>query len=572
MVKFKKLKFKNFLSYGNQFTEIELDRHRSTLIIGHNGAGKSTMLDAISFALFNLPHRSVNKGKLVNSINKKDCVVEVEFEVGSHEFKIVRGLKPHRFEIWQNGKMINQSSSIRDYQKYLEQNILKLNHKSFHQIVVLGSSSFIPFMQLRTKDRREVIEDLLDISIFSKMNNLLREKVSLNNESVRDIEMEILRIEDKIDLQKKYIQDISLINDEQRDSLISQIETTEESITKLTAKNDEINEQIEGKLLPLNTERDKLNKKREQLIGFESQFKQKITTLVKETKFYENNESCPTCSQEISKSIKDDKLKQNIDKAKELSTAMDEVKKELEKVNNEINDIVDEIENIKSLTSEINANNREISSHQHNIKVWNKQLASIDKQNDIVAANTELNKLNDDLITYIDKKGELQDIASYNKVAQELLKDSGIKTKIVKEYIPVINQLVNQYLQILDFFVSFNLNENFEETIKSRHRDDFVYASFSEGEKQRIDLSLMFTWRQISKMKNSTSTNLLILDETFDSSLDEGGIENLFKILETIDEDTNTFIISHKGDILEDKFPNKIEFYKDKNFSMMKGK
>lgn len=570
MIIFKQLRYKNFLSTGNSFTEVQLDRHTATLVVGQNGAGKSTMLDAISFALFGSPHRNISKKQLINSINNKDCVVEVEFGISNHEFKIVRGIKPNNFEIWQNGKMINQSSTVRDYQKYLEQNILKLNHKSFHQIVVLGSSSFIPFMQLKSKDRREVIEDLLDINIFSKMNQLLKEKIAKNNEEAKFIDYEINTIQNNIEYQKKYIQDISSMNEDQKTRMTEQIQLAESQITELEFKNDGLLSDIENIQKPAEDKQRKLTEQQNQLKAYDAQFKSKIVTLVKDAKFYDENDDCPTCSQEITPELKASKLSENESKAKEMRVAINDLDVKMADINEQLTDVFNDIKKVQEKSSIVMANNREIQSFQKQIETLNKDMLSLSKTGDLSEANQKMRDLFDSNEVYSNKKAELAITTSYDRVAQELLKDTGIKTKIVKEYIPVINQLVNNYLQILDFFVLFNLDENFNETIKSRHRDDFGYDSFSEGEKQRIDLSLMFTWRQISKMKNSTSTNLLILDETFDSSLDETGIENLLKIIKTLGDDTNVFIISHKGDILEDKFPNKIEFYKDKNFSKIK--
>lgn len=572
MIIFKQLRYKNFLSTGNSFTEVQLDRHTATLVVGQNGAGKSTMLDAISFALFGSPHRNISKKQLINSINNKDCVVEVEFGIGSHEFKIVRSIKPNNFEIWQNGKMINQSSTVRDYQKYLEQNILKLNHKSFHQIVVLGSSSFIPFMQLKSKDRREVIEDLLDINIFSKMNQLLKEKIAKNNEESKFIDYEINTIQNNIEYQKKYIQDISSLNEDQKTRMIEQIQLAESEITELEFKNDGLLTDIENIQKPAENKQKKLTEQQNQLKTYDTQFKSKITNLVKDAKFYAENDNCPICSQAITPELKASKLSENESKAKEIQKTITELDVKMNEINAQLSVVFEDIKKVQEKSSIVMANNREIQTFQKQIETLNKDVLSLSKTGDLSEANQKMRELFASSEMYSNKKAELAITTSYDRVAQELLKDTGIKTKIVKEYIPVINKLVNNYLQILDFFVLFNLDENFNETIKSRHRDDFGYDSFSEGEKQRIDLSLMFTWRQISKMKNSTSTNLLILDETFDSSLDETGIENLLKIIKTLGDDTNVFIISHKGDILEDKFPNKIEFIKEKNFSKIKEK
>lgn len=570
MIHFRNISWKNFLSTGNEETNIQLDRSPTTLIVGQNGAGKSTLLDALSFALFGKPHRNINKPQLVNSINNKNCEVEVSFDIGKHKFVVKRGIKPAKFEIWQNGNMINQSSAAKDYQNFLEQNILKLNHKSFHQIVVLGSSSFIPFMQLPTPHRRDVIEDLLDIQIFSKMSQLLKEKDGKIKESINGLNYEIDLNKEKINLQKKYIRDITEINDEQilrKEEQISEnnIEIKEiESLNKILAeKNVKLQKELGNNL-------QKAQEKRQKLVEFKAQFNSQIKGVVKEARFYEDNENCPTCEQDIEEDLRKTKLESAKAKASELNEGISRVNTELEYADTSIDLFTNTANSIVTNTNEISKNNASIASLQkQNTSISNEIESLRGSTGDLSKANSEYRELVEAGETLGDNKNSLSSERLYLSVAGEMLKDTGIKTKVVKQYLPVMNTLINKYLQVLDFFVSFNLDESFSETIKSRHRDNFNYASFSEGEKQRIDLALLFTWRQIARMKNSTSTNLLVLDETFDSSLDHDGVENLMKILNTLDNNTNVFVISHKGDLLDGKFRNKITFKKEHNFSKM---
>ncbi|NND23073.1 MAG: AAA family ATPase [Acidimicrobiia bacterium] len=565
MIIFKSIKYKNFLSSGNYFTEIPLDKHKSTLIVGHNGAGKSTILDAISFALFGKPHRKISKSQLVNSINQKQAVVEVEFIIGKAQFKIVRGIKPNIFEIWKDGSMINQSSHSLEYQKILEQNILKLNHKSFHQVVVLGSSSFIPFMQLNAGHRRNVIEDLLDINIFSKMNIILRERNSILKENINKINNDTNIVKSKIEQQTKYIRDIAAVTQENRSKYEEQIKKAQEKINILQNQNSELSEELES-----NTASDELKKlqiEKNKIISDVATIKQEMKTIAKRGMFLEKNDECPTCEQTIQN--KDKLISDTKNEAYQVQSSLNMVESNGTIIDNNIVSLETVIAKIREKTDTINANNREIVSLNQSNQDLQKYLES-EVAADLTGAKKDLEKMNSDKESLFEEKLKLNEQFGYNGVIGEMLRDTGIKTKIIKQYLPVINKLVNQYLQTLDFFVHFNLDENFNETIRSRHRDDFTYDSFSEGEKQRIDLSLLFTWRQIAKMKNSVATNLLVLDETFDSSLDHDGIENLLKILYTLDEGSNTFIISHKGDILDGKFESKIEFFKDRNFSKIK--
>lgn len=564
MIVFTSLRFKNFLSTGNTWTDIKLDKSKSTLIVGQNGAGKSTMLDAIAFGLFGKPHRNINKPQLVNTINNKNCIVEVTFVIGKARYKIVRGIKPNVFEIWKNGDMINQSSHSKEYQKILEQNILKLNHKSFHQIVVLGSSSFVPFMQLPAQHRRDVIEDLLDINVFSKMNSLLKEKTTTLKDKIKDLTFKLDIETNKITTQKKYISDIKALNNSEKEKKDSRIKELNVEVKDLQDENTALSQEVEDRQKPLEEELNKVHDKRQSIVQYQGQFRQQMSQVVKDSKFYEDNETCPTCSQDISNELRSSKLADSKAKAKELKDAMDHASEKYSDLEANITRITDELTRVRSKQSDIHSNNQAIARIQNEIQNLETEL---NQTGDIEAAKDELEALQNAANEFNMSKFQLNDEYAYNNVMSEMLKDTGIKTKIIKQYIPVINKLVNKYLQILDFYVHFDLDESFTETIRSRHRDQFSYDSFSEGEKQRIDLALLFTWRMIAKMKNSISTNLLLLDETFDSSLDHDGVENLMKILHSLDENSNTFIISHKGDILDGKFKDKIEFVKEKNFS-----
>ena len=569
MIQFKHIRYKNFLSTGNTFTEIDLDKSKSTLIVGHNGAGKSTMLDAISFALFGKSHRNINKPQLLNSINQKACVVEVEFSIGNSEFKIVRGLKPNLFEIWKNGNMINQSSHAKEYQKILEQNILKLNHKSFHQVVVLGSSSFIPFMQLPAGHRRDVIEDLLDINVFSKMNILLKEKNTILKDAIKDITYKLDISKNRIETQNKYIKDVKELTNANISKNKHEIQSSKEESEKLQSQNQELSAAIENAQGPVEEEVNRLHDKKQSLLQYTAQFRQQMSVVVKDAKFYEDNVTCPTCTQDISESLRQDKLTAAQSKAKELQSAMDRASAEGTAVEKSLDSVNEKVQEIRDKQTAIHTNNQTIARLQTRISELETEISS-SAVADLDQAKQDLTNLMTEKDGLMEEKLKLSDQYSYNGVMAEMLKDTGIKTKIIKQYLPVINKLVNQYLQVLDFFVHFDLDESFHETIRSRHRDEFTYDSFSEGEKQRIDLALLFTWRQIAKMKNSVATNLLILDETFDSSLDHDGVENLLKILNTLGDDTNIFVISHKGEILDGKFNSKIEFVKEKNFSKIK--
>jgi DNA repair exonuclease SbcCD ATPase subunit len=571
MIKFETLRWKNFLSTGDYYNEINFLDSSTNLIVGENGAGKSTMLDALSFALFGKAHRKITKNQLVNTINNKGCVTEVTFTVNSIQYRVVRGIKPAKFEIWKDGSMINQSSHAREYQEILEKNVLQMSHKSFHQIVVLGSSSFVPFMQLNSTSRRDVIEDLLDINIFSKMNMLLKEKTSLLKGELENNNHSIEVVKTKINAQKKYIRDLTAINTQHRKDKEGEIAELQSEIAELNSTNVGLSETVNNLLPAITNSLTTVRGSKEKLDQYYAQFKTQVKTVVKEAKFFDDNEHCPTCDQDIAEDLRKSKKDAATAKAKELKSAMEQAELQQKKYQEEIVGLEDQMSSCLADQNTLNNNNQTIGRLQRSITKIQQDLQDMsDSDGDMGQANTDLTTLDSELHGLTDDKFVLNEKASYNRIASELLRDTGIKTKIIRQYIPVINELTNKYLQILDFFVHFELDDSFSETIRSRYRDTFSYDSFSEGEKQRIDLSLLFTWRQIAKMKNSVSTNLLILDETFDSSLDGEGVDNLMKIIDTLKEDTNVFVISHKTELEDAHFERKLTFIKDKNFSRMR--
>ena len=571
MIKFETLRWKNFLSTGDYYNEINFLDSPTNLIVGENGAGKSTMLDALSFALFGKAHRKITKNQLVNTINNKACVTEVTFTVNGVLYRVVRGIKPAKFEIYKDGTMINQSSHAREYQEILEKNVLQMSHKSFHQIVVLGSSSFIPFMQLNSTSRRDVIEDLLDINIFSKMNMLLKEKTSLLKGELENNTHSIEVVKTKINSQKKYIRDLTAINTQHRKDKEGEISELQTEIGELNTVNTTLSETVNILLPTINESLNTVRSSKQQLDQYYAQFKTQVKAVVKEAKFFDNHEHCPTCDQDIAEDLRHDKKECANLKAKELKQAMDKAEEQQGKYQEEIVSLETQLSECLADQNNLNNNNQTISRLQRSIGKIQQDLHDMtDNHGDMGQANTDLTMLDSELHERTDEKFILNERAAYNRIASELLRDTGIKTKIIKQYVPVINELTNKYLQILDFFVHFELDDSFSETIRSRYRDTFSYDSFSEGEKQRIDLSLLFTWRQIAKMKNSVSTNLLILDETFDSSLDGEGVDNLMKIIDTLKDDTNVFVISHKTELEDAHFERKLTFVKDKNFSRMR--
>ena len=565
MIIFEKLRYKNFLSTGNKQIEIDLNNSSATLVVGSNGAGKSTMLDALSFGLFGKPHRNINKTQLVNSINNKATEVEVEFKIGPNNFRVSRGIKPTRFEVYQNGNLLNQESHSRDYQKILENNILKLNHKSFHQVVVLGSSNFVPFMQLPSHQRRTVIEDLLDIGVFTTMNTLVKERSAKLKQQIIKTQSDIRICEESIRLQKKHIKQLQQIDLNQATKNQKKIDELESEKELLIKRNEEIHDNYTEKEPYLSGDIKAVSTKEKTVSSELRENEFTVKGLIKKDKFLADNEVCPTCSQAIDSDFaasERNKLKEESDKYLKEISKLGVIKNELIR---ELKEIKEKHSLLTSTLSDIRINDSTIA----NIDAQVKRLSSVEETQsiDTTEAEKELNTQNENLKGLSKTSSGQTTMKAYIDAIFELLKDTGIKTKVIRQYLPVMNKLINQYLQILDFFVSFTLDESFNETIKSRYRDEFSYASFSEGEKQRIDLALLFSWRQVARMKNSANTNLLMLDETFDSSLDAEGVDNLLKILYTLKKDTNVFIISHKQDMLDGKFPAKLTFSKQNNFS-----
>jgi len=567
LIIFKYVRWKNFLSTGNNFTEIQLDRNSTTLIIGENGAGKSTVLDALCFSLFGKPFRGINKAQLVNSVNMSGAMVEVEFEIGSKKIKVVRGIKPNVFEIYVNGKMYNQDANSRDYQKYLEQQILKLNYRSFTQVVILGSSTFIPFMQLKSKHRREVVEEILDIQIFSLMNMLLKQKLKNNAEEIRDVEYKSSLTEEKIDLQDNYIDEMKKNKNKSLKEKTILFASNQEEIHKRQNKISEF-ENTNIALLKQISDSDSIKSKYQKLQSIKSTLNEKHRAHSSTINFFETNEDCPTCQQHISELFKTDIIKTKVKETDKISKGLSELKDELEKYKERQKEIVNIADGIREHEVQIAKDNESILQ----LEKFNSTLqAEIDQlQHADVNKNDyeKLGELKSSLINLREQKSKLIEDKTYSETAKNMLQDTGIKTKIIKQYLPIMNKLINTYLTSMEFYVNFTLDESFEETIKSRHRDDFSYSSFSEGEKMRIDLALLFTWRAVAKMKNSANTNLLILDEIFDSSLDGTGTDEFLKILNTLGGE-NVFVISHKQDALADKFRSTVKFEKIKNFSHM---
>lgn len=565
MILFKSVKYKNILSTGDSWTTVLLNDKKSTLIVGDNGAGKSTMLDAICFALYGKPFRKINKPQLINSINKKDLQVELSFQIGAKDYLVKRGIKPTLFEIWCNGELLNQDAAARDYQAYLEENILKLNFKSFGQIVVLGSSTFVPFMQLPAASRREVIEDLLDIQIFTIMNTLLKEKVASNKEAISESKYSMDLLENQIKSAEKHNESIRQLRETEVVKLKGKLK---EQIALIEGEQQEINTLVEEiEVLRSSIEdKPKQRKNRDSLQKVSNDLTTKHTKLIKDIHFYENHDNCPTCRQGIEHDFKEETVTSANTKIEEIKAAQKELADKLEGVHNRLLEI-------EAVEDNISAKNLKQSEHNANYKMAMNICKSI--KDELQKAEQKVEEIDsveiDDLKSKLVDAHNSQQTAFENKemlaVVASMLKDGGIKTQIIKQYIPVMNKLINKYLAAMDFFVQFELDENFNETIKSRFRDVFSYASFSEGEKLRIDLALLFTWRAVSKLRNSTSTNLLIMDEIMDSSLDNAGTEEFLKIINELTADSNIFIISHKGDQLFDKFDNVIKFEKVKNFS-----
>ena len=576
MILFENIRWKNFLSTGNQYIEINFQtdgesrfaKNSTTLIVGTNGAGKSTILDALTFSLFSKPFRKINKPQLVNTVNEKDCRVEVEFSIGTTQWKVVRGIKPNLFEIWRDDNLLDQSSHAADQQKWLEQNVLKMNYKSFTQIVILGSSTFVPFMQLTASHRREVIEDLLDIKIFSSMNNLIKDKIRLLREEIKTFQLKKESLTDKVEMQQNFIEEveeqgkgrIGENNDKIKvlqvevDTHMEHNELTDANITELVKKQEEVTGATE-KLRELGTLKGKISNK--------------VTTITREHKFFTDNVTCPTCTQPIEEEFRINKITDAQNKAKELQSGYKELEQAIKNEEERERHFTALSKEITTLTHGISKNNTKISGCQRQIRDLESEIQRLTDQ--LANRNTEHDKLTtfkDKLKTTYDELSSRKDTISYYDFSYSLLRDGGVKSKIIKKYLPLIYQQVNRYLQKMDFYINFTLDEEFNETVQSPIHDNFSYSSFSEGEKMRIDLALLFTWREVARMKNSVNTNLLIMDEVFDSSLDGMGTEEFLKIIRFVIKDTNIFVISHKPD-MHDKFESMIRFVKVKGFSRM---
>jgi len=568
MIRFKTIRWKNFLSTGNQWTQLDFERNDTTLIIGSNGAGKSTVLDALTFVLFNKPFRKINKPQLVNTVNEKDCKVEIEFNVGTREYKVIRGIKPAVFEIHVDGKMLNQDAAAADQQKYLENNILKLNYKSFTQIVILGSSTFVPFMQLPAAGRREVIEDILDIRIFSAMNNIIKDKIRQNREEVKVLDLKKDNLADKVDMQKEFIRHLeeeAQQEIERKKNKINElnlnIKTYTDNVSSLQKQENVQRSTLEG----LSFDTSKIRK----LGNLRGKITQKVSTLTKELKFFEDNTVCPTCTQSIEDEFRLNKIADAQNKEQELTQGLNDLETAIKEEEDREGQWIALSKEVSKLSNDISQNNTRISGLQRQIGDLGNEIQRITDQ--LQNRNTEHEKLNglqEQLNTTYDQLVESKEDGQYKEFVYSLLKDGGVKTSIIKKYLPLINRQVNKYLQMMDFYINFTLDEEFNEKVQSPIHEDFSYASFSVVDKMRIDLALLFTWREVAAFKNSTNTNLLIMDEVFDSSLDGFGTDEFLKIIRYVIKGANIFVISHK-DGMQDKFSNVIQFEKVKGFSRM---
>ena len=568
MILFEKIRWKNFLSTGNQYTEISFTEHSTNLIIGTNGAGKSTLLDALTFSLFGKPFRKINKPQLVNTVNEKDCNVEVEFSIGNTKWKVVRGIKPNIFEIFRDDNALNQSAAALDQQKWFEQNVIKMNYKSFTQIVILGSSTFVPFMQLTATNRRDVIEDLLDIRIFSSMNNLMKDKIREVKDQIKVLDLKKESLIDKVKMQENFIEEIESRGKENIKS--KEVRISELLIEENNLMND--NAYIEEDVFKLTKEIEGLDSAKEKLrtLGnLKGKISNKVSTITKEHKFFTQNTVCPTCNQDIEETFRINRIKDAQDKAKELQSGYKELEQAINKEEERERQFTTLSKEITTLTHGISQNNIKIAGCQRQVRDLESEIQRV--TDNLANRNTEHEKLTtfkDNLKTTYDELAQRKDTINYYDFSYSLLKDGGVKTKIIKKYLPLINQQVNRYLQLMDFYINFSLDEEFNETVQSPIHEDFSYSSFSEGEKMRIDLALLFTWREVARMKNSVNTNLLIMDEVFDSSLDGFGTEEFLKIIRFVIKDANIFVISHK-ESLHDKFADVIRFDKVKGFSRM---
>ena len=568
MILFETIRWKNFLSTGNQYTEVALNGHSTTLIVGTNGAGKSTVLDALTFVLFNKPFRKISKGQLTNTTNEKDCKVEVEFTLSGTAWKVVRGIKPNIFEIWKDGTVMNQFASANDQQKWLEQNVLKMNFKSFTQIVILGSTAFVPFMQLTASNRREVIEDLLDIKIFSSMNNLIKDKIRVVREDIKTLELKKESLTDKVSMQENFIEELeqqSKENIEDKNSRISALFVEADNYVKE-------NEELENDVFDLTKKQETVSGATEKLRkfgGLKGKISQKVTTITKEHKFFTENTVCPTCTQHIDEDFRINKINDAQNKAKELQSGYQELEEAIKKEEEREHQFTILSKEITKLTHGISKNNTRISGCQRQVRDLESEIQRITEQ--LANRNTEHEKLatfRENLQTTYEDLISKKETITYYDFSYGLLRDGGVKAEIIKKYLPLINQQVNRYLQMMDFYINFQLDEEFNETVESPIHEDFSYASFSEGEKMRIDLALLFTWREVARFKNSVNTNLLIMDEVFDSSLDGFGTEEFLKIIRFVIKDANIFVISHKTG-MDDRFDSVLKFEKVKGFSRL---
>ena len=569
MIIFKQIRWRNFLSTGNHFTEIDFQKAQTNLIVGTNGTGKSTVLDALTFSLFNKPFRKITKSQLVNAANEKDCEVQIEFSTPNYDWKIVRGIKPNRFEIWKDDELLDQNSAVNDQQKWLEENVLKLNYKSFTQIVVLGSASFVPFMQLSAPNRREVIEDILDIKIFSAMGLILKERVRSTNERIRELTIKKDLTEEKIDMQKSFISDLE-------ETGRKDIDKKKEKLNKIfvgIGTHRQIIQETDKKLKGINGDMESFansNKKLRKLGNLKGKLSNKVSNITKEHKFFSENVSCPTCTQSIEESFRLNKINEAESKAKELKKGYEELESAIKLEEDREQTFKILTSEATKLTHEISKTNTRISGLENQSRDLEQEIQTITEQlKNRTAEKHALETLLSQLEDLQKEQSEFKEKNAYHEFAHSLMKDGGVKSKIIKRYLPLMNQQINKYLQLMDFYINFSLDEEFKESIKSPVHEDFSYESFSEGEKMRIDLSLLFTWRDIAKMKNSVSTNLLILDEIFDSSLDGFGTDYFTRIIKYVVTDANVFVISHKTDELVDKFDNILKFDKIKGFSKL---
>ena len=569
MINFSKVRYKNFLSTGQQFIEIDLQKSNTTLVVGENGAGKSTMLDALCFGLFQRAFRNIKKDQMINTINEKECIVEVEFTVGQKDYKIIRGIKPSIFEIWCNGDMLNQDAAQRDYQKHLEQQILKLNFRSFTQVVILGNASFVPFMQLRARHRRQVVEEILDIEIFSKMNLMFREKAKSQDEIIKQDDFQYSILDTKIEDKKNYIDDISNRSKDLAQSKRIELDKTVVDIDNYKEDIKKVRTEIAGLQKEILDET-KVNSMKSKLHSMEAKLENTCNKHKKDLRFFESHDDCPTCQQAIDTAFKTTMIDKKKEKVLELEVGLGQIDTEIKTNQMRLDTINKTMVLIREKELLINRYETSIAEIEKQKDRLGQEINNIVNENVSTAEQTgELHELQEQLIQTDIKKKSDKDHKIYIDTARALMQDTGIKTKIIKQYLPIMNQYINKYLADMDFFVNFTLDEEFNETIKSRYRDEFNYHSFSEGEKLRIDLAILFTWREIAKLKNSTNTNLLILDEIFDSSLDSSGTDEFMRILYTTMDKENIFVISHKGDTLIDKFPRVMKFEKYKNFTRM---